>query len=289
MVLCTYSIIYKHMTPLLIPIITGPELFSMYVGDSEKAVAEAFARARATAPTILFFDEFDALAQRRSDSEGSGTSVGTRVISQLLVEMDGLSALKSVVVIAATNRPDIIDPALLRPGRIDTQLYIGLPDFPARVAIACNELKKIPPEGVDSDPNQPRIQSSDAAAIEAMMASVHANSPASCSVCFTPYVHPVSIAALTEGCTGAEVVAFVRDAALCAVREKVRSDHHSKNSTPTDETTCVCGSLVQSPSVESKSARLELRHFLQAHRALTKQVTQDMLEFYERFKNKYGK
>lgn len=129
--------------------VKGPELFSKYVGDSEKAVANIFAKARAASPCIIFFDEFDALArQRGSDGEGEegsgGSSVGTRVVSQLLQELDGVTQLKQVVVVAATNRPDLIDKALLRPGRIDRSLLVGLPDKDAILRITEIQLDKIP-------------------------------------------------------------------------------------------------------------------------------------------------
>ena len=114
--------------------VKGPEFLSKWVGESERAVRETFRKARQAAPTVLFFDEMDAIAPAR----GGGTSdshVTERVISQILSEMDGLEALHNVVVIAATNRPDIIDPALLRPGRFDRMIEIGMPDQEARLDI----------------------------------------------------------------------------------------------------------------------------------------------------------
>jgi SpoVK/Ycf46/Vps4 family AAA+-type ATPase len=125
--------------------VKGPELLSKYVGDSEKAVAEVFHRARAAAPCVVFFDEFDALAPRRGDGgEDGGAGVAVRVVSQLLTELDGISGLRQVVVVAATNRPDLIDPALLRPGRLDRLLYVGLPDAPARLAIVKARISRVP-------------------------------------------------------------------------------------------------------------------------------------------------
>jgi len=114
--------------------VKGPEFLSKWVGESERAVRETFRKARQAAPTVLFFDEMDAIAPAR----GGGTSdshVTERVISQILSEMDGLEALHNVVVVAATNRPDIIDPALLRPGRFDRMIEIGMPDQEARLEI----------------------------------------------------------------------------------------------------------------------------------------------------------
>jgi transitional endoplasmic reticulum ATPase len=123
--------------------VKGPEFLSKWVGESEKAVRETFRKARQAAPTVLFFDEMDSIAPAR----GGGTSashVTERVISQILSEMDGLESLHNVVVIAATNRPDIIDPALLRPGRFDRMVEIGMPDQEARLEILKIHTKKRP-------------------------------------------------------------------------------------------------------------------------------------------------
>ena len=113
--------------------IKGPEFLSKWVGESEKAVRETFRKARQAAPCVIFLDEIDAIAPVRGTSSDSG--VTERVISQILTEMDGLEALHNVVVIAATNRPDIIDPALLRPGRFDRLVFIPPPDLEARKEI----------------------------------------------------------------------------------------------------------------------------------------------------------
>ncbi|MEQ9715841.1 MAG: CDC48 family AAA ATPase [Candidatus Asgardarchaeum sp.] len=113
--------------------VKGPELLSKWVGESEKHVREIFRKARQAAPCIVFFDEIDALAPRRGGLHDSG--VTDRVISQLLTELDGIEELRGVVVIAATNRPDLVDPALLRPGRFDRLLYVPPPDKEARKEI----------------------------------------------------------------------------------------------------------------------------------------------------------
>jgi ribosome biogenesis ATPase len=103
------------------------------VGESERAVRQVFQRARNSAPCVIFFDEFDALCPKRSDtSEGGGSQ---RVVNQLLTEMDGIEERKGVFLMAATNRPDIVDPAVMRPGRLDKILYVGLPDTEDRVDI----------------------------------------------------------------------------------------------------------------------------------------------------------
>jgi transitional endoplasmic reticulum ATPase len=123
--------------------IKGPELLSKWVGESEKGVREVFRKARQAAPCIIFFDEVDAIAPRRGGSFGD-SHVTERLISQLLTELDGLEILTNVIVIAATNRPDIIDPALLRPGRFDRLLYVPPPDRDSRVQIIKIHTKKKP-------------------------------------------------------------------------------------------------------------------------------------------------
>jgi transitional endoplasmic reticulum ATPase len=112
----------------------GSTLLSKWYGESEKKVAEFFHRARQVTPAILFFDELDSLAPIRGGSMGE-PQVTERVVNQFLAEMDGMEELKGVVVIGATNRPDMIDPALLRPGRLDEMVYVPVPDLKARVEI----------------------------------------------------------------------------------------------------------------------------------------------------------
>uniref|UniRef100_A0AAQ6A2R5 Nuclear VCP like n=1 Tax=Amphiprion ocellaris TaxID=80972 RepID=A0AAQ6A2R5_AMPOC len=112
--------------------VKGPELLNMYVGESERAVRQVFQRGGNSAPCVIFFDEIDALCPRRSGHESGAT---VRVVNQLLTEMDGLETRRQVFIMAATNRPDIIDPALLRPGRLDKTLYVGLPPPADRHAI----------------------------------------------------------------------------------------------------------------------------------------------------------
>jgi len=114
--------------------IKGPEVFSKWVGESEKAIREVFRKARMASPAVIFFDEFDSLVPRRGLGYAD-SGVTSRVISQLLTEMDGIVTLEDVVVIAATNRPDIVDPAILRPGRFDRLIYVPDPDEKARLEI----------------------------------------------------------------------------------------------------------------------------------------------------------
>lgn len=112
--------------------IKGPELFSKYVGDTEKAIREIFRKARISSPCIIFFDEIDAMASQRGDDD---TSVSDRALCQLLTEMDGIEEKAQVIVIAATNRLDILDKAILRPGRFDRHIQIPLPDDEAKLEI----------------------------------------------------------------------------------------------------------------------------------------------------------
>jgi transitional endoplasmic reticulum ATPase len=168
--------------------IKGPELISKWVGESEKGVREVFRKARQAAPCVIFFDELDAVAPRRGGSEGD-THVTERLLSQMLTELDGLEDLKGVVVIGATNRPDIIDEALLRPGRFDRILEVPAPDKEARMHIFQIHTKKKP---LESDVNLDKL-------VE-----------------------------MTEGMTGADIAALVNAAAMTAIKEYVRQKSGSK-------------------------------------------------------------
>ncbi len=163
--------------------VKGPELLSKWVGDSEKGIREVFRKARQTAPTVIFFDEIDAIASTRGDSLDSG--VTQRVVNQLLTEMDGMEELHDISVIAATNRPDIIDPALLRPGRFDRHVEVGLPDRKSREAIFKVHTKDMPlAQDVD-------IQ---------------------------------ELAEKTEGFVGADIEAVCREAVMLTLREDLESE-----------------------------------------------------------------
>ncbi len=174
--------------------IKGPELISKWVGESEKGVREVFRKARQAAPCVVFFDELDAIAPRRgSENGGGGAHVTERVISQMLTEMDGLEDLKGVVVIGATNRPDIIDEALLRPGRFDRILEVPIPDKEARKQILQIHTRKKPlAADVDMD----------------------------------------KLVEMTDGMTGADIAALVNAAAMSAIKEHVAKykNQNSKNS-----------------------------------------------------------
>ena len=169
--------------------VKGPELFSKWVGDSEKAVRDVFRKARAAAPSIIFFDEIDSLAAARS-SGGGGDAVVERVLSQLLIELDGVQPLTDVTVLAATNRPDLLDPALLRPGRIDRAVYVAPPDLRSTGEIFKIEFRKIT--------MAPDAQSQ--AAVDAVARAAHG-----------------------KGLSGAELSAVCREAALLAMGEDVQA------------------------------------------------------------------
>ncbi|WKX89915.1 hypothetical protein Q1695_009059 [Nippostrongylus brasiliensis] len=159
--------------------VKGPELFSKWVGESEKAIRDLFSRARQVAPTIVFFDEIDAVGGSRGSEKSSG--VTDRVLAQLLTELDGLEKQSGVLLLAATNRPDQLDSALLRPGRLDRAIYVGLPDAETRRAIIEIRTKRM----VLSEDDVTKLVNH------------------------------------TKGYSGAELVAVCRQAALLAMRENI--------------------------------------------------------------------
>jgi transitional endoplasmic reticulum ATPase len=124
--------------------VKGPELLTMWFGESEANVREVFDKARGAAPCVLFFDELDSIAKSRGGSSGDAGGAGDRVMNQMLTEMDGVGAKKNVFIIGATNRPDIIDPALMRPGRLDQLIFIPLPDYESRLSVLKATLRKSP-------------------------------------------------------------------------------------------------------------------------------------------------
>jgi AAA family ATPase len=165
--------------------VKGPEIFNKWVGESERAIKEIFRKARAASPSIVFLDEIDAIATRRggmsTHNQGEGTSVADRVLTQLLTELDGIEPLVNVTIVAATNRPDVLDPALLRPGRIDRMLYVAPPDFDARLAILTLKTTKMP---------------------------------------LSEHVDLEAIARQSDGLSGAEMVAVCQEAALFAMESR---------------------------------------------------------------------
>jgi transitional endoplasmic reticulum ATPase len=124
--------------------IKGPELLTMWFGESEANVREVFDKARGAAPCVLFFDELDSIGTARGSSQGDAGGAGDRVMNQLLTEIDGVGVKKNLFFIGATNRPELLDEALLRPGRLDQLIYIPLPDLPARINVLQATLRKSP-------------------------------------------------------------------------------------------------------------------------------------------------
>jgi len=124
--------------------VKGPELLSMWFGESESNIRDIFDKARAAAPCVVFLDELDSIAKSRGGSMGDAGGASDRVVNQLLTELDGMGAKKNVFVIGATNRPEQLDPALCRPGRLDTLVYVPLPDLEARISILKAQLRKTP-------------------------------------------------------------------------------------------------------------------------------------------------
>jgi len=161
--------------------IKGPELLSKYVGESEKAIRETFRKARQAAPTIIFFDEIDSMVPTRGISFDTG--VTERMVSQILTEIDGLEELKNVVVVAATNRPDMVDPALLRPGRLERFIYVSPPDLKEREIIFNIHLKGKP---------------------------------------LAPEIDIKELAQRTQGYVGADIEAICHEAAIIALRDWIK-------------------------------------------------------------------
>ena len=191
--------------------VKGPEILSKWVGESEKAVREIFRRARQVAPAVVFFDEIDSIAPARGFRHDSG--VTDRIVNQLLAEMDGIQTLKNVVVIGATNRADIIDPALLRPGRFDRIIYVPPPDKKSRLEILKVHTRKVPlAEDVDLE----------------------------------------RLAMLTEGYSGADLEALVREAVILALRE------------------------------EFKPRPVSMKYFMEALKIVKPSLTRDVMERYQR-------
>ncbi|AMM53891.1 CDC48 family AAA ATPase [Pyrococcus kukulkanii] len=208
--------------------IRGPEVLSKWVGESEKRIREIFRKARQAAPSIIFIDEIDAIAPARGTSEGE--KVTDRLINQLLTEMDGIQENSGVVVIAATNRPDILDPALLRPGRFDRLILVPAPDEKARLEIFKVHTRNMP---------------------------------------LAKDVDLRELARRTEGYTGADIAALVREAALNALKRAV-------SSLPRE--------IVEEESEEFlNNLVVTRRDFEEAFKKVKPSVTKYMIEYYKQF------
>ena len=163
--------------------IKGPELISKWVGESEKAVREVFKKAKQSSPSIVFLDEFESIAGMRRSHSGEGSDVMNRVVNQLLSSLDGVEGMEGVIVVAATNRPEMIDPALMRSGRFERVLHIPPPDKESREAILKIHTKKMPIGKFKID----------------------------------------DLAGLMENYTGADIEAVCREAALIAMRDNKKT------------------------------------------------------------------
>jgi transitional endoplasmic reticulum ATPase len=201
--------------------VKGPEILNKWVGESEKAIREIFRKARQVSPSIIFFDEIDAIAPRRGQHFDSG--VTERIVNQILTEIDGIEDLTDVVVIAATNRPDIIDPALLRPGRFDRTIFVPLPDKEARLQILEVHTRNVP---------------------------------------LAKNVDLKKLAEMTEGYSGADLEALVREAVILAMR-----DAYEK------------GKMEELEEVSWK-------YFEEALKKVKPSVTKDMQKYYEELQEK---
>ena len=169
--------------------IKGPELLTMWFGESEANVREVFDKARGAAPCVLFFDELDSVGIARGSSQGDAGGAGDRVLNQLLTEMDGVGSKKNLFFIGATNRPDILDEALIRPGRLDQLIYIPLPDKPSRVSVIKAVLRKSP---------------------------------------IAPNINMDFLGDLTDGFTGADITELCQRATKAAIRESIEADEQRK-------------------------------------------------------------
>jgi transitional endoplasmic reticulum ATPase len=170
--------------------IKGPELLTMWFGESEANVRDVFDKARGASPCVLFFDELDSVGiARGSGGGGDAGGAGDRVLNQLLTEMDGVGSKKNLFFIGATNRPDILDEALIRPGRLDQLIYIPLPDKPSRVSVLKAVLRKSP---------------------------------------IAPNINFEFLGDLTDGFTGADITELCQRSTKAAIRESIEADEQRK-------------------------------------------------------------
>eukprot|EP00531_Pseudo-nitzschia_arenysensis_P000871 CAMPEP_0116136236 /NCGR_PEP_ID=MMETSP0329-20121206/11615_1 /TAXON_ID=697910 /ORGANISM="Pseudo-nitzschia arenysensis, Strain B593" /LENGTH=918 /DNA_ID=CAMNT_0003631087 /DNA_START=120 /DNA_END=2876 /DNA_ORIENTATION=+ len=231
--------------------IKGPELLTQWFGESEANVRELFDKARAASPCILMFDEMDSIAKTRGSGGGGSSEAGDRVINQILTEIDGVGARKNVFVIGATNRPDILDPAVIRPGRLDQLIYIPLPDFKSRLAIFQASLRKAP-----LDP---------AVDMEVLARSTHGFSGAD----------------ISEICTTASKLA-IREAILAAEEKKKEAE----NDEDEEEEESSSGSSKETTKAVGEQMLITKRHFNFAMSRARRSVTEKDLVLFEEFAEK---
>jgi SpoVK/Ycf46/Vps4 family AAA+-type ATPase len=224
--------------------VRGPEVLSKWVGESEKHVREIFKKAKQVAPSVIFFDEMDALVPRRGMD--LGTHVTENVVSQILTQMSGVEEMKNVVVIGATNRPDMLDPALLRPGRFDRQVLVPAPDNKARLEVLKIHTKNMPLKGVDI----------------------------------------TSLSRRTEGYSGADLEALCREAGINAIREIMAKTAPKQAKEKEGKEKSKENAKPESRPDAKAEAKIEYavtkRHFDEALRQVKPSITQDMVRFYEK-------
>eukprot|EP00535_Pseudo-nitzschia_heimii_P006726 CAMPEP_0197183468 /NCGR_PEP_ID=MMETSP1423-20130617/7832_1 /TAXON_ID=476441 /ORGANISM="Pseudo-nitzschia heimii, Strain UNC1101" /LENGTH=920 /DNA_ID=CAMNT_0042634051 /DNA_START=140 /DNA_END=2902 /DNA_ORIENTATION=- len=229
--------------------IKGPELLTQWFGESEANVRELFDKARAASPCILMFDEMDSIAKTRGSGGGGSSEAGDRVINQILTEIDGVGARKNVFVIGATNRPDILDPAVIRPGRLDQLIYIPLPDFKSRLAIFQASLRKAPLD--------PEVD------MEVLARSTHGFSGAD----------------ISEVCTTASKLA-IREAILSAEERKKEAEEVDQDEESSS------GSSKETTKAVGEQMLITKRHFNFAMSRARRSVTEKDLVLFEEFAEK---
>ncbi|KAF5386357.1 hypothetical protein D9757_006669 [Collybiopsis confluens] len=224
--------------------IKGPELLTMWFGESEANVRDVFDKARAAAPCVMFFDELDSIAKARGGSSGDAGGAGDRVLNQILTEMDGMNAKKNVFIIGATNRPDQIDNALLRPGRLDQLIYIPLPDEPSRISILKACLKKSP-----------------------VSADVDLN----------------FLAKNTHGFSGADLTEICQRAAKLAIRESIDADIRRTRERQDKEGEDADTKMEEDEAEEDPVPEITRAHFEEAMRYARRSVSDQDIRRYEMF------
>lgn len=233
--------------------VKGPELLTMWFGESEANVREIFDKARQSAPCVLFFDELDSIAKARGGSIGDAGGAGDRVMNALLCEMDGVGAKKTLFIIGATNRPDILDPAILRPGRLDQLIYIPMPDEGSRMAILKANLRKTP---------------------------------------VSSQVDLHHIAAKTKGFSGADMAAICQRAVKAAIRDAIAADlqHRREVEQRQAEREALAEKGQPVPEEEEEDddfdpvPEVTIAHFREALQGARPSVSRHDLERYEMFK-----
>ncbi|CEP62380.1 AAA family ATPase CDC48 LALA0_S05e04346g [Lachancea lanzarotensis] len=230
--------------------VKGPELLSMWYGESESNIRDIFDKARAAAPTVVFLDELDSIAKARGGSVGDAGGASDRVVNQLLTEMDGMNAKKNVFVIGATNRPDQIDPAILRPGRLDQLIYVPLPDEMARLSILNAQLRKTPLE---------------------------------------PGLELSTIAKATQGFSGADLSYIVQRAAKFAIKDSIEAqrsaaaEQQSKVKIEDVEMGDEASAPVAEEEIEDTVPYITREHFSEAMKTAKRSVSDAELRRYEAY------